>query len=554
MKSARTAPVWFVGGGQYSNEVMENVTDESRSRRKDKSKTATVISSHRNCSNSPTTQSQNDAVLSPVPQPRTYHDLHGVLAIETKPSNIPHHHSHLLPNYGSVSTPSSYSDDYSSFMPPSLVRTISDEEQFLLASTPQELTSLTPTQTRGNKTMTTQKSTNIHEFSSSLESLSIRSTDNSITRYEAQNAANEDDRNDHDIPHEKVRTKKSKRFSKKSKKFRRIIEAAKDREIRIKKLLDSENEEEYENGNKDLPFAILFYIQLFCIFLIAFYFGRQQHTRLQINGKPISSPTVQTNVKIESNDIVNISSIYSGVSSSSTFTSPFTVTQSWQTKQNFNTTKEVSPFLNQNEINTKQNNQSDLLKMSCITGVYAASLSVMMVGMMMILRKSLILSLLLLIDFLCFGWVSVGMIVCPYSVVPVLGIIFLAICTAYTIVVWDRIPFVSTNLEIALNATRCTIDILIAGFVSVVIVLAWNIIWTIATYGIHDHISYSQGKESHKIEHCLFFDTVLLISYFWTLNVIMVCTIFQKIFEVFSPKTDIQYIFILLNTLCFYLR
>ena len=517
MKSARTAPEWFTGGSQYTNEGIEQVTDKSRSR-KDKSK---IAMSQRNCSNSPTPRSQTDGILSPMPQPRGYHDLHGVLAIESKPLNMPHHHS-LLTNYGSVSTSSS-SDDYSSFMPPQLVPTISDEEHLMPSSPPQELTSLTPTQSRGNKTTNSQKPTNIHEFSSSLESLSIRSSHNSVTRYEP---ANEDDRNAHDIPHDKKRIKKSKWSTKKSIKIRRKIEEAKDREIRIKKLLDSENEEQDENGCRELSFAFLFYIQLFCIFFIAIYYGRQPHKGLQqINSKPPSSPMVQTDVNIETKDVVNISSTYSEVSSPSVYTNPLTVTKGWQPRDYLNATEEPSPFLNQNVRNTQQDDRSDLLKMSCITGIYAASLSVMMVGMMMILRKSLIISLLLLIDFLCFGWVSVGMIVCPYSVVPVLGIIILAICTAYTIVVWDRIPFVSTILDIALTATRCTIDILIAGFVSVLIALAWNIVWTTAIFGIHDHISYSQGKEPHKIEHCLLIDTVLIIAYFWTLNVIMVCTI-----------------------------
>ena len=159
------------------------------------------------------------------------------------------------------------------------------------------------------------------------------------------------------------------------------------------------------------------------------------------------------------------------------------------------------------------------LQICCITGLYAAALTSLTIGFMMILAKSLIQTALIFTILVCFAWGTVGIVLSPYSFVPILGFIALALSLGYSVVVWDSIPFHATNLSTALTGVRCVADTLLLGFFMLVIAFFWCIIWGFAFIGTYDFVS--DGGESKPwlagTDGALL--GLMVISMFWTYNV-----------------------------------
>ena len=159
------------------------------------------------------------------------------------------------------------------------------------------------------------------------------------------------------------------------------------------------------------------------------------------------------------------------------------------------------------------------LQICCITGLYAAALTSLTIGFMMILAKSLIQTALIFTILLCFAWGTVGIVLSPYSFVPILGFIALALSLGYAVVIWDSVPFWACNLSTALTGVRCVADTLLVGFIMLVLAFFWCIIWGFAFIGTYD--SLSKGSETMPWLPGTdgFILGLLLISMFWTYNV-----------------------------------
>jgi len=159
------------------------------------------------------------------------------------------------------------------------------------------------------------------------------------------------------------------------------------------------------------------------------------------------------------------------------------------------------------------------LQICCITGLYAAALTSLTIGFMMILAKSLIQTALIFTILVCFAWGTIGTVLSPYSFVPILGFIALALSLGYSVVVWDSIPFHATNLSTALTGVRCVADTLLLGFIMLVVTFFWCIIWGFAFIGTYDFVS-DGGEDKPWLAGT---DGALLglmvISMFWTYNV-----------------------------------
>ena len=134
------------------------------------------------------------------------------------------------------------------------------------------------------------------------------------------------------------------------------------------------------------------------------------------------------------------------------------------------------------------------LQICCITGLYAAALTSLTIGFMMILAKSLIQTALIFTILICFAWGTVGIVLSPYSFVPILGFIALGLSLGYAVVIWDAIPFWACNLCTALTGVRCVADTLLLGFIMLVVTFFWCIIWGFAFIGTYDNLS--DGSET----------------------------------------------------------
>ncbi len=167
---------------------------------------------------------------------------------------------------------------------------------------------------------------------------------------------------------------------------------------------------------------------------------------------------------------------------------------------------------------------ANAVQLSCITGLYATVLSALAIGMMMILSSAFIPTVLCMTVVICVAFGTIMMALSPYTVLPVLGLAALAISLAYSIVVWDRIPFATTNLNTALAGIKSSADILLIGFAMMVVAFLWTITWMIAFLGIYDHyLDNAEHELSKNITWVgLSVSLGMFISYFWTFYVIMV--------------------------------
>mmetsp|Transcript_13109 Transcript_13109/g.24637 ORF Transcript_13109/g.24637 Transcript_13109/m.24637 type:complete len:1112 (+) Transcript_13109:395-3730(+) len=249
-----------------------------------------------------------------------------------------------------------------------------------------------------------------------------------------------------------------------------------------------------ESKAQDVLFAILFLLQMcFVIVLAIVYIG---DTVLTGDNATVASPHPSQSLTDD----------------------PFSTGSAFVIQNGFGTGKSVASN------RSIQVDYSNAFQLSCISALYSASLSALLIGMMMILGKALIPTTLCLTVITCIAFSTIGIALSPYSFVPIIGIIALALSVGYSIVVWDRIPFAATNLDTALCGVKCTADVLVVGMVMMSAAYLWTIIWTVAFLGVYDH--YLDDWTDQDSDDFMDWIGILIYggmftSYFWTLSVFM---------------------------------
>lgn len=271
--------------------------------------------------------------------------------------------------------------------------------------------------------------------------------------------------------------------------------------------------------SKDRPFAFLFLLQLCAITYIAIQYG----------GLTVMSIVSSVNTEITSNATPSSNDPFS--TQNNPFTAPqndpfsATVDSKSGTQDPFSTVgtglgpSSTKLFWNKNILVS----YGGAFNLACIAALQAISLALLVVMIMMILNTALIQTFLLAIitATLCFS--VIGIVVSPYNIIPVLGLIGLALSSGYCIVVWDRVPFATTNMRIALNGMKCTADILMVAFGMMMVAFLWSLLWAVSFLGIYD--VFLSTKDAHndqnsvnKIGVVVYFG--MIFSYIWTYNVI----------------------------------
>lgn len=162
----------------------------------------------------------------------------------------------------------------------------------------------------------------------------------------------------------------------------------------------------------------------------------------------------------------------------------------------------------------------NLLALSVMSGAFAIVVSSILLGVMALFAEYFVQVALCVVITLSFVWGTIGIGLSPRNVVPITGIIALALSVAYTFIVWDRIPFAAANLMAAFSAIRDYPSTILLAIIFQVIALGWSIYFCVVVIGVYDVIHEGKLEISHQWE--VFIYVLLGTSFYWTFQVLLV--------------------------------
>ena len=166
----------------------------------------------------------------------------------------------------------------------------------------------------------------------------------------------------------------------------------------------------------------------------------------------------------------------------------------------------------------------NIVKMAYTCGAFAIIISALALAFMMAMSRRLVYVALVLSIGVSFAWGTIGIGISPKSFVPITGIIALMLTVGYMFVVWDRIPFASANLTTALTGVRDNLGLVGVAFLFQFLTLLCSIYYTITFVGLHD--AMHNGELKGLSDNMMWgLDILLLVSYYWTYQVLRVSDI-----------------------------
>jgi len=165
-------------------------------------------------------------------------------------------------------------------------------------------------------------------------------------------------------------------------------------------------------------------------------------------------------------------------------------------------------------------NFTNMIYIAALSGLFAIVISGFTLLLMTnVANKIVQIALVLSITF-SFAWGTIGIGLSPKKIVPVTGIIALAMSVAYAFIVWDRIPFAAANLNAGLTGILANPGAVFVSFIFQLLALGWSIYYVFVAFGVYDAIQEGEIKESFQGIGWLYY-CLLGISYYWTLNVFL---------------------------------
>mmetsp|Transcript_12144 Transcript_12144/g.33656 ORF Transcript_12144/g.33656 Transcript_12144/m.33656 type:complete len:839 (-) Transcript_12144:72-2588(-) len=161
----------------------------------------------------------------------------------------------------------------------------------------------------------------------------------------------------------------------------------------------------------------------------------------------------------------------------------------------------------------------NLLLVACFTGVFGITLSTLLLGIMSFFARKFVQIALMVVIGLSFIWGTVGIGLSPKNIVPITGIIALALSVAYAIIVWDRIPFAAANLVTALSAIRAFPGTILVALFFQLLGCAWCIYYGVIVIGVYDSIQ--DGRIVLSTRWTIFAYVTLAVSFYWTYQVLL---------------------------------
>lgn len=174
---------------------------------------------------------------------------------------------------------------------------------------------------------------------------------------------------------------------------------------------------------------------------------------------------------------------------------------------------------------------SNILYMVCICGAVAVAISACTLFLFMAIAKRIVQVALIVAITLSFAWGTVGVGFSPSILVPAIGFVALLLTVAYTFIVWDRTPFVAANLDTALHGIRANLGLVLVAFFFQALSLLWSVYFVFVLVGVYDSILVGditfEGVDMEKAKIAIF--TGLGLSYYWTIHVLMVSSLFASL-------------------------
>mmetsp|Transcript_21316 Transcript_21316/g.31612 ORF Transcript_21316/g.31612 Transcript_21316/m.31612 type:complete len:803 (+) Transcript_21316:171-2579(+) len=161
----------------------------------------------------------------------------------------------------------------------------------------------------------------------------------------------------------------------------------------------------------------------------------------------------------------------------------------------------------------------NFIYLACLCGAFAVVVSTATLFLMIAITERIVQMALVITIAMSFAWGTIGIGLSPHNFVPVTGIIALALSVAYAFVVWDRIPFASSNLHAGLSALRANAGTILIAFFFQIAALAWTVYYTFVLIGVYDALEVGDLILSQNMQ--IFVYTMLGISYYWTFHIFM---------------------------------
>jgi hypothetical protein len=163
---------------------------------------------------------------------------------------------------------------------------------------------------------------------------------------------------------------------------------------------------------------------------------------------------------------------------------------------------------------------SSFIYLSAISGAFAVVISASLLAVMIYFARYFVQVALIFVITISFIWGTLGIGLSPQNLVPITGIIALALSVAYAFIVWERIPFSAANLLTALDGVHAFPGTIGVAFIFQALALGWSVYYAIIIVGIYDAIKEGKLELSHRMVVVVY--VLLGISYYWTNQVFSV--------------------------------
>ena len=202
----------------------------------------------------------------------------------------------------------------------------------------------------------------------------------------------------------------------------------------------------------------------------------------------------------------------------------------------------------------------NLLYIASLCGAFAVVLSASLLAIMTAFARKFVQVALIFIIAISFVWGTIGVGVNPKSVVPVTGIIALALSIGYAFIVWDRIPFASANLLTAFAGIKAFPGTLLVAFLFQALTLGAGLIYMVLLFGIYDAVQDGTIEIGSRMAATTY--VLIAVSFYWTfqvlLNTVQVVTAsiigewwFQSEGGAVVKRSSIKTIYYSMGSICF---
>ena len=301
------------------------------------------------------------------------------------------------------------------------------------------------------------------------------------------------------------------------KRLRRIRKAAEAREAAVRVVRGTE--QRYEGGGRgrrrcnDIPCAFAFVCQFLLISMSAFAFAPEALRDWSVYGPTGGEPTMDG----QATGVVHDHNPFAGLQSDD-------IVIMDRPKKSGNSrggqTSSVDDDGGGGGGGISRIDYVNVIQLVTIASGYACLCSFLALGFMMMLSTNLIHSTLIFSIAVSLIWTIVGWAYgSKFLIIPISGGVSLSLSLIYTVWVWNKISFASTNLSVALKAMRSMLSIVFVGLCVSALTFLWTIWWMCSFIGTFNFLYEDKGLSNNWIIVVVSF---YIFSYCWTFQVLKV--------------------------------